>query len=490
MESFSAASNAMELFPELDEDQFYEEDEFFRLFPEVHAEIYGADRSYLHDEDEREEHPVTPEQAALHAEQQPCVQDEPDSDFETMDFDGYASTDGYDSSTTAEDSEIERDHELSDTESDASDVEEGCLEVREPQITRRATAMDIYHVQGSWYYRAPGIPAPTRAELYQRFPHLSRSAINRICRMPLVTELQNTLENRRTGRHRTLSTPEVNRIVAAINGNAEYRRMPYVELCEILDIDASPRTVRRRLNERGYHRRVARKAPFLTEVQRQQRKAWAIAHIRWAIAQWCTVIWQDESQCQNGGIPRQYVTRRAGEEYLEECLQPRHRRPLKAVHISGLICGRHKSNLLFIPKGSGLRGGMTGADFIEHVCPQIYGFYEELRALYPGRRFILMLDNSPIHTTKIVKAWFAERGVVLMKWPPNSPDLNPIEHCWAYMKRGLRRRGSETGTQELYEAVVLDEWNRITVATLMNFMKSMHKRCKRVLFRRGGHSGY
>ena len=43
-------------------------------------------------------------------------------------------------------------------------------------------------------------------------------------------------------------------------------------------------------------------------------------------------------------------------------------------------------------------------------------------------------DGAPCHTAKVVKGFLDNKNIPTIKWPGNSPDLNPIENVWAYMK--------------------------------------------------------
>ena len=42
--------------------------------------------------------------------------------------------------------------------------------------------------------------------------------------------------------------------------------------------------------------------------------------------------------------------------------------------------------------------------------------------------WIFQHDNDPNHTLKVVKDWLASNRIQVLKWPAQSPDLNPIEN--------------------------------------------------------------
>ena len=78
-----------------------------------------------------------------------------------------------------------------------------------------------------------------------------------------------------------------------------------------------------------------------------------------------------------------------------------------------------------------------------------------VRKLKLGRKWVFQMDYAPKHTSKVVAKWLKDNKVKVSQ----SPDLNPIEHLWAELKkRGRARR--PTNLIQLHQ-LCHEEWDKI-----------------------------
>ena len=91
---------------------------------------------------------------------------------------------------------------------------------------------------------------------------------------------------------------------------------------------------------------------------------------------------------------------------------------------------------------------MTRADFERFLHTDL------LPRLLPGS--VLVLDNASIHKGGRIESLVSTAGCRILYLPPYSPDLNPIEFAWAFVKGQVRKRGprEEALRQQAVEAAL------------------------------------
>lgn len=81
---------------------------------------------------------------------------------------------------------------------------------------------------------------------------------------------------------------------------------------------------------------------------------------------------------------------------------------------------------------------------------ETYVQYVLAPSLKPGQ--IVVIDNARFHKTKKIVDLIESAGCRIIFLPPYSPDLNPIEHCWSFVKSAIRKAAEVIG--DCYEATV------------------------------------
>lgn len=62
-------------------------------------------------------------------------------------------------------------------------------------------------------------------------------------------------------------------------------------------------------------------------------------------------------------------------------------------------------------------------------------FFQKIEEAYPTRRKIhIFCDNAPYYRNKAVRQYLEKSRIALHFLPPYSPNLNPIERLWKWMK--------------------------------------------------------
>jgi transposase len=132
------------------------------------------------------------------------------------------------------------------------------------------------------------------------------------------------------------------------------------------------------------------------------------------------------------------------------------------------------------PKGN----SMTQVYYTSRLLPM---YAEEINRhrIQEGLDCIFQQDNDPSHGTRsednLPKRFLIQNWITSYLHPPQSPDLNPIEAIWNILKQRVRQRFFNWHSIEALKQIVLEEWDRISMAEIRARIVEMPERCKHVI---------
>ncbi len=104
-----------------------------------------------------------------------------------------------------------------------------------------------------------------------------------------------------------------------------------------------------------------------------------------------------------------------------------------------------------------------------------------------------MHDNAPSHAASFTNDYLSQKGIQgkkLMKWPPQSPDLNPIENYWAVLKSILYANGKQYSNNNELWAAVLASFRKIERGLAEKLIKSVDNRLAKLFEKKGKYINY
>ena len=261
---------------------------------------------------------------------------------------------------------------------------------------------------------------------------------------------------------------ELRCILRYVTASWSNRRQSYSQIKAACNIQASTTTLRRVLKAAGYRRCIACPRPFISKKQAQKRLAFAKNYRWWGTCHWKAAIWSDEATFETGKRGQIWVTRRPDEKRCSNCIKSVYRVGRISVMVWGAIGWDWKSPLIFLKKEEGRKGICSQAYLTQVLQPIIFPYYN-LLSEQEQQEFIFMEDGAKVHKGK-ARLPKLEVGIRGFDWPPSSPDLNPIEKIWRWMKHELSKlpnppmsiENMTAELQKLWDQVDPVEWRYLT----------------------------
>ncbi|GBB92696.1 hypothetical protein RclHR1_20430003 [Rhizophagus clarus] len=206
-------------------------------------------------------------------------------------------------------------------------------------------------------------------------------------------------------------------------------------------------TIRRNLKKVGLTAYIPCKKPALSKAYRQARLEWAHAYENWGARKWRHVLFL-----------------------------------MKALLHSFNKDVRGRLGPIILLKGS-VTGQIHAKTIKDYVVPT-------LQIHFPRGNGIFQEDNAPPHCSKVAATTCENAGIVVLDWPVQSPDLNPIKNLWAEMKIMVRCHISPPSNIKVLEKYVKDAWKDIPSEYYKKLVNSMSKRIEAVITANGNRINY
>ncbi len=92
--------------------------------------------------------------------------------------------------------------------------------------------------------------------------------------------------------------------------------------------------------------------------------------------------------------------------------------------------------------------------------------------LYGDPNFIFQQDLAPAHTAKVPNAGSMTMVLLVLDWPANSPDLNPVENLWGIVKRKMR--DTRPNNADDLKAAIKATWASLHLSSATGWLPPYH----------------
>ncbi len=303
--------------------------------------------------------------------------------------------------------------------------------------------------------------------------HVSKSKVQ------MIAARNGLSSNNKGGRPAKLNQRDVTYMLSLLtSGRCKTAQKLAKMMSEDKGIPISRFTVSRELHKAGMKSGTKKKKPFISEKNKKTRLQFAQAHKDWTVEDWKDVVFSDETKINRFGSD--------GCEWAwfrdKEGLQKRNVKQTVKHGGGGLMLWGciTVDGVGYLAEIEGTMDSDLYMEILEGELRRTIDYYE-----IDEDRMVFQQDNDSKHKAKKTADFLHDQTYTTMIWPSQSPDLNPIENCWSYLKQKLYSYPTPAlGMRDLFERIE-KEWELISSDYIETLYDSMPRRMAAVIKAKG-----
>lgn len=242
----------------------------------------------------------------------------------------------------------------------------------------------------------------------------------------------------------------------------------------------SLRTIRRvLLEELGLKSHVAAKKPYLTKIMKKKRLLFAKQYLKWTEKQWENCLFTDESIFCTSRNTGQRVRRKTGEGRFDEKYTKKTFKHSPSIMIWTCFSGKGGPGDIFFLKP---KTKITSSVYVKVLESHLT---KTMRRQKVG---VFFQDRATPHTAARSMNYLRTHGLKTIFFPSSSPDLNPIEHGFSFLKRLLDKENTSSIPQ--LKKAILKHWKKLGRDYFLRLSHSMPQRLKEIVKNKGAMTKY
>jgi transposase len=156
------------------------------------------------------------------------------------------------------------------------------------------------------------------------------------------------------------------------------------------------------------------------------------------------------------------------------------------IMVSAGVCFGGKGRLHFVEE----KAKVNAEYYIDKLLPKLI---EDCQQLLPTG-YVFQQDGAPAHTARVTQEWLASNCndfLTKEEWPPNSPDLNPLDyHAWGAMLEQYNKLQPKPKTVTQLKDALLKIWSELPQKPIDKAVKDFRKRLQACISACGRHFEY